>query len=319
MNGGTVKMDTLADAGQTHTDAINILIVDDDATIRYLLHEFMRMQGYDSEMAGSAEEALEILKNHQFQVVISDIMLPGLDGLELTALIKKHYESDVIVITGYSADYSYEDAIDKGASDFVFKPVRFEELLLRLKRVLRERELKHKLQTLAITDGLTRLYNSRHFYDQLEKEIDRALRYHHDLSLIMMDIDFFKNYNDCYGHLEGDKVLAGLGETICACLRKTDTAYRYGGEEFTVILPETDADDALVVARRIQEQIKNRPFYPVDENAVHITVSVGVTDYAPGEDMLALVKRADQALFDSKRSGRDKITLTPAARFPLSQ
>lgn len=326
MNGGTVKMDTLADAGQPQADAgqpqadaINILIVDDDATIRYLLHEFMRMQGYDSEMAGSAEEALEILKEHQFQVVISDIMLPGLDGLELTALIKKHYDSDVIVITGYSADYSYEDAIDKGASDFVFKPVRFEELLLRLKRVLRERELKHKLQTLAITDGLTRLYNSRHFYDQLEKEIDRALRYHHALSLIMMDIDFFKNYNDCYGHLEGDKVLAGLGETIRACLRKTDTAYRYGGEEFTVILPETGADDALVVARRIQEQIKNRPFYPLDENAVHITVSVGVTDYAPGEDMLGLVKRADQALFDSKRSGRDKITLTPAARFPLSQ
>lgn len=319
-------MDTLADAGQPQADAgqpqadaINILIVDDDATIRYLLHEFMRMQGYDSEMAGSAEEALEILKEHQFQVVISDIMLPGLDGLELTALIKKHYDSDVIVITGYSADYSYEDAIDKGASDFVFKPVRFEELLLRLKRVLRERELKHKLQTLAITDGLTRLYNSRHFYDQLEKEIDRALRYHHALSLIMMDIDFFKNYNDCYGHLEGDKVLAGLGETIRACLRKTDTAYRYGGEEFTVILPETGADDALVVARRIQEQIKNRPFYPLDENAVHITVSVGVTDYAPGEDMLGLVKRADQALFDSKRSGRDKITLTPAARFPLSQ
>jgi diguanylate cyclase len=86
-----------------------------------------------------------------------------------------------------------------------------------------------------------------------------------------------------------------------------------------VILPETGADDALVVARRIQEQIKNRPFYPLDENAVHITVSVGVTDYAPGEDMLGLVKRADQALFDSKRSGRDKITLTPAARFPLSQ
>ncbi len=237
----------------------HILIVEDDLAVRDSMAEFVTMSGFDCQVASSAEEAIDILKNTKFQVVITDIMMPGMDGLELTDIIKKDYDIDVIVMTGYSGQYSYEEAIGKGASDFVFKPIRFQELLLRLKRVFKEREFRLErnrmmadLQQLAITDSLTQLYNSRHFYDQLKMEIERANRYGHSLALLLLDIDFFKNYNDTYGHLEGDKVLSTVGQMIKTCLRTMDTAYRYGGEEFTVILPYTDGDEAKTVADRIQ-------------------------------------------------------------------
>ena len=177
-----------------------ILIVDDDVAVRTTMHEYIKTAGYYSETVSCAEEALELLGRDHFHVVVTDIMLPAMGGLELTKLIKRDNASDVIVMTGYSDDYSYEESINIGASDFVIKPVRLEELLLRLKRVLKERELTNerirmmeKLQKLAITDGLTRLYNSRSFYSQLELEVDRFNRYQHPLTLLLLDIDHFKD------------------------------------------------------------------------------------------------------------------------------
>ena len=246
-----------------------ILIVDDDTDIRELMCKYLEMMGYKTFGAASAEDSIELLKEKKIHVVITDILMSGMNGLELTDFIKKDYDIDVIVMTGYSGDFSYEEAISKGASDFVFKPIRFEELHLRLKRVLRERQLKKerdqmldKLQKLAITDGLTQLYNSRHFYHRLEMEISRSIRYGNDLSLLLMDIDLFKQYNDEYGHLEGDKVLVKIGNIIQSCLRQMDSAYRYGGEEFTVILPETKAEDAYTVAQRIRKAIEKHKFTP---------------------------------------------------------
>ena len=141
-----------------------ILIVDDDLSVRNTMQEYIRNAGYTSQMASSAEEALELLKTNKFHVIITDIILPAMGGLELTKIIKKNNGADVIVVTGYSDDYSYEEAINIGASDFVIKPVRLEELMLRLRRVLNERQLTEerirmmeKLQKLAITDGLTKL------------------------------------------------------------------------------------------------------------------------------------------------------------------
>lgn len=293
----------------------NILIVDDDAAIRESLNDFIKRADYQSFQAASAEEALAVLKTVNIHVVVTDIMLPGMDGLELTDLIKKSYDSDVIVMTGYSGSYSYEEAINKGASDLVFKPVRYNELLLRLKRVLREQALTRervqmlgKLQKLAITDGLTRLYNSRYFYNQLDLEVDRCNRYRHSLSLLLLDIDCFKDYNDSYGHLEGDKVLVRIGEIIRACLRKMDTAYRYGGEEFTVILPETNRDEALHVAERVRSGIEKEKFRPESEIEVSKTISIGVAQYLLGERISTFVERADKAMYVSKEKGRNRIS-----------
>ncbi len=296
-----------------------VLVVDDDQAIRDSMTEFLGLSGFHAEMAASAEEALELISRQPVDVIITDIMMEGMNGLELTDRVKKEYDIDVIVMTGYSDDYSYEEAVRIGASDFVFKPIRFEELLLRLKRVLKERsltrerrEMMAKLEKLAITDGLTKLYNSRYFYAQLKIEIDRSLRYHHPLALMLLDIDFFKDYNDSYGHLEGDKVLIRIGEIIRSSLRNMDSAYRYGGEEFTIILPETSAEEAVRVAPRIQAGLKASPFTPGGGPPVHITMSIGVTQYCPQEDISSFVQRADRAMYMSKENGRNRISSLPA-------
>jgi diguanylate cyclase (GGDEF)-like protein len=304
----------------------NILIVDDDTAIRESMREYIEMSGYQTYMAPSAEDAIALLKDTAFDVVITDILLPGMNGLELTDQIKKAHDVDVIVMTGYSGDYSYEEAISKGASDFVFKPVKFEELLLRLKRVLRERRLTNerivmleRLKKLSITDGLTKLYNSRHFYNQLKGEIDRSSRYGHPLSLLLLDIDKFKGYNDNYGHLEGDKVLVRIGQTVKSCLRKMDSAYRYGGEEFTVILPETVGREAETVAHRIRSAVQSDAFAVGDGDSVTITISVGVTEYAAPEEIAAFIQRADQAMYISKDNGRNRVSTlyAPDNRAPV--
>lgn len=295
---------------------IHILIVDDDATVRYLMNEFMGTVGYHSFMAASGEDALDKLKTEPVDVVITDIMMPGMDGLELTELIRQKYNCEIIVMTGYSGDYSYEEVINKGASDFVFKPVRFEELLLRLKRVLRERFLKEELRKLAITDDLTGLFNARHFYKQLKHEADRCARYDHPLSLLLLDIDHFKSYNDTYGHLAGNHVLARLGETIRETLRKMDSAYRYGGEEFTIILPETNGEEARNAARRIADAVIAEKFEPQPGKVVNITMSIGVAAFCPGEKLESFIKRADMAMFASKESGRNRITFFSPADLP---
>lgn len=292
-----------------------ILIVDSDETVRSPMQEFLEMSGYGTSTAASAEEALEMLEEHPVDVVITEISLSGIDGLELTDVVRKNHDADVVVITDYSNDYSYEEAISKGASDFVFKPVRFEELLLRLKRVVRERTLTvereqmlERLKKLSITDGLTKLFNSRHFYSQLKSEIDRSTRYNHPLSLLIIDIDHFKVYNDHFGHLEGDKVLARLGKVIKLLLRKMDSAYRYGGEEFTIILPETDGEEARTVAQRIRKSIKAIVFSPEPGREASITISIGMTQYKPKEEIAAFVQRADKALYGSKEGGRDRVS-----------
>jgi diguanylate cyclase (GGDEF)-like protein len=296
-------------------NAASILIVDDELGVRDSMQEFIEMAGFKPAIASSAEEAIELIGSNSIQVIITDIMLPGMGGLELTRLVKKEYDADVIVMTGYSGDYSYEEAINMGASDFVIKPVRLEELLLRLKRVLKERDLTQervrmmeKLQKLAITDGLTKLHNSRSFYSQIEVEVDRFNRYKHPLSLLLLDIDHFKHYNDTFGHLEGDKVLVRISEIIRSCLRKLDTAYRYGGEEFTVILPETTCEEASNVAERIRNAVKAEKFDPDTKDDLIITISIGVTQYSPEEELSAFIQRADKAMYSSKQDGRNKVT-----------
>jgi two-component system cell cycle response regulator len=294
----------------------HILIVDDDLSIRNTMQEYINNAGFASQTASTAEEALELIKINKYAVVITDIRLPGMGGLELTKVIKKANGSDVIVVTGYSDDYSYEEAINIGASDFVIKPVRLEELLLRLRRVLKERQLgtertrmMEKLQKLAITDGLTKLYNSRSFYTQLELEVDRFNRYKHPLALLLLDIDNFKEYNDSYGHLEGDKVLVRFSQIIKSCLRANDSAYRYGGEEFTVILPETTGDEAKTVAQRIRASLEAEKYKPVPGKVARITISIGVTQCYPKEELSTFIRRADKAMYLSKENGRNRVSV----------
>jgi len=293
-----------------------IHVVDDDNDIRELMLQYLEINNFKVSSSSSAEDAILYLKKNSVDLVITDINMPGINGLELTRHIKKKYDISVIIITGYPQEYSYENAVgtETGANDFVFKPIRFEELTLRINRALEEQKLKRerdemieRLKELAITDSLTNLFNSRHFSDQLTKELDRHSRYNHPISLLLLDIDFFKSYNDTYGHVEGDKVLAGLGWIIKYCLRTMDSGYRYGGEEFTIILPETKIAEATLVAERIQKLLKEKPVSAKKER--EITVSIGITEYLHGESSIKFVKRADKAMYMSKKNGRNKITI----------
>ena len=293
----------------------SILIVDDDIAIRNSVSEYLKAINYNVKGVLNAAEALEALTSFDADVVLTDIMMRGMDGLELTSKIKESYDIDVMVMTGYSAEYSYENAVQAGASDFIFKPFRFEELDLRIKRVLREADSKKertkllkKLEKIAITDALTGLYNSRHFFAQIKSEVNRHFRYSRALSLLILDIDFFKNYNDTWGHLEGDKVLMGIGEIVNSCMRSMDTAYRYGGEEFTILLPETKLQKACVVGERIKDGISDRVFEPEPGKKISITVSLGATELVRGEDFKTFIERADKALYKSKDTGRNKLT-----------
>ena len=180
--------------------------------------------------------------------------------------------------------------------------------------MIKRREVEKKLlksekryKNLSITDDLTQLYNSRYFYNKLGEEIDRLMRYEKLLSLLLIDIDDFKKVNDRYGHLEGDKVLKMAGRIIQDCLRKTDTAYRYGGEEFTVLLPGTGVEASMNVAERIRKRFEAQDFSLAANETSNISVSIGTTQFKPGEEMEAFVKRADDALYVAKQKGKNRV------------
>jgi diguanylate cyclase (GGDEF)-like protein len=169
------------------------------------------------------------------------------------------------------------------------------------------RESEEKYRELSVVDDLTQLYNSRHFYHQLKMEIDRVHRYGQPLTLLLFDLDDFKRFNDAYGHVEGDQVLRRLGQVVKRCLRQTDSAYRYGGEEFTVLLPMTTGKDGAVTAERIRTEFKKETFSPAPGQDVHVTVSIGLAQYKPLEEIKAFVSWVDHLMYLGKKNGKDRV------------
>jgi two-component system cell cycle response regulator len=295
-----------------------ILVVEDDTAIRGLIHMYLEKSGFEPFAANSAEKALDILEDQEIGIVLTDIQLPGLNGLELTKIIRRKYHSDVIIMTGYSLDYTIEEAMARGASDLIIKPVRLEDLLLRINVVLKKRSEKkensrklEELKNLTIRDDLTGLFNSRQFYSHISQEVDRSNRYFRPLSLILMDIDNFKLLNDTHGHLFGDKILSGMGDIIKSAIRMQDTAYRYAGDEFTIILPETELEMAIAVAERVRQAIENETKVLSDPRPLKVTVSIGVVEYLTDEEIKNFVHRADSAMYASKKKGRNSISFVP--------
>ncbi len=175
----------------------------------------------------------------------------------------------------------------------------------RIEEALRDSEKRYR--ELSIVDDLTQLYNSRYFYQQLKMEIDRVDRYGQSLTLLLLDLDDFKRFNDAYGHIEGDQVLLRLGQVVKRCLRQTDSAYRYGGEEFTILLPMTTSAAGAVTAERIRKEFKKEHFSPAPDQDVHVTVSIGVAQCRAKEEMKTFVHRVDQLMYQGKRNGKDRV------------
>jgi len=197
---------------------------------------------------------------------------------------------------------------------YSYRKIQELEIEIRKRKEIEKKlvESEKKYRELSITDDLTKLYNARHFSSRLKRELDRVSRYDHELSLLLLDVDDFKRYNDVYGHFEGDAVLAKLGEVIRAELRRTDSAYRYGGEEFTIVLPETGEDSAMKVADRMREEFESVMTASGQKDMAGRTISVGVTQYMPEENAQSLLMRADKAMYVAKDRGKNQVCLLSA-------
>jgi diguanylate cyclase (GGDEF)-like protein len=240
-------------------------------------------------------------------VVLLDLFMPNINGIELLRQMKQSFETlPVVIMTGYGSIEVAVESMQAGASDFVTKPVEATVLDIRLKRAIEYAHTKR----LADTDGLTGLYNRRSFQERLEQEIDRAIRYNRPLSLIMIDIDHFKMYNDTHGHLHGDSILVEVAHFLRTLSRTSDIVVRYGGEEFSLLLPETDLASAEALGQRLREQVERHTFRgtkPLPGKG--LTISVGIASYMPPDTKEALLEAADMALYRAKREGRNRVVV----------
>ncbi len=320
-------------------DTMRILVVDDEETIRGILSRVLGEEGYQVTLAASGEEALEIFRKDPHPLVLTDIRMGGMSGMELLTEIRAiKSDTQVLIMTSFASLETAIEALRLGAYDYMVKP--FEDLDLVVATISRANEkirLSREIQSLidalkgkneelelknillaeqASYDGLTQLYNHRHFQETLATEVARSLRHGRTFSLIFMDVDLFKNFNDTQGHLKGDGVLRTIGEILKSLLRKADMAARYGGDEFVLLLPETDKEAARGVAEMVRKTIESHPFHGREvQPGGKVTVSVGVASFPEdGTDPIALVQMADKALYDSKDSGKNVVKVASEAR-----
>ena len=280
-----------------------MLSVDDDNDLRDLLHELITGMGLISATAVDGMDALEKMKEDQFDIVITDINMPRLNGIGLIKRVAAEYsDTDVIAITGFQTEYNYTDIIALGASDFISKPINMNEFEAKIKRILRERNMRFELKQLSTRDSLTGLYNRRYLDDNLRNEAIRASRQHYDLYLLLIDIDNFKTYNDQYGHQQGDRLLQELAQIISGNIRNNvDSGYRYGGDEFAVTVLHANPRQALMVADRFCREYNKKNLIPTSLSIGIAKLKNSSNDLA--QDLDSMVREADQALYLAKNNG----------------
>ncbi|HHP7229232.1 MAG TPA: diguanylate cyclase domain-containing protein [Xenococcaceae cyanobacterium] len=319
-----------------------ILLVDDNQDILELLDLLLSEKGYATEIAQEGTRAISLAQQNSPDLILLDLMMPKLNGYQVCSTLKNNHTTQEIPIIVISALEQVDDkvqALKMGAVDYITKPFCLEEVVARVERQMAIRQLQKKvkkqnelllkeierrqqveaklretnlkLNKLATSDGLTGIANRRYFEQYLQQEWQRLTREQAPLSLIILDIDYFKQYNDTYGHQAGDNCLQQVAQAICsAAKRPADLVARYGGEEFAVILPRTDLEGATYIARKIQTAI--RYLQIKHENSTvnnYVTVSQGVTTTVPTLDNIyqSLICVADIALYDAKKKGRNCI------------
>ncbi|MBW1779610.1 MAG: diguanylate cyclase [Deltaproteobacteria bacterium] len=274
----------------------SVLVVDDEEFVREPIVAMLERLGFNADAQDTGQKALENLGKKRYTFLLTDIRMPGaVDGLELIRRTKELYpDLCAIAMTGHSKEFNYVEVVNAGATDFVNKPFGIEELEAKIKRAIIERNTRQELNRLSITDALTGLYNQRHFYGRLKEEIARAKRQKHDLALILFDLDGFKQYNDTFGHLAGDRLLQKVGEVINSSVRQdVDSGYRYGGDEFAVLLIEADEAVAGMMSARIRDGISE---------SCGLTASAGYAVFSGDLSAEELVGKADQRLYMSKEA-----------------
>ena len=275
----------------------SVLIVDDESAILEMLHETLTREGYRCDEAASGDVAVEMLKTRQFDILLTDIVMPGIGGLELAEQAKKLNPAMlVIIMTGYINEFSYDKAITCGASDFIKKPFTPFELLIRIKHV-RQQE---KLRLMAVTDELTGLLNRRGFFSLAEQQMKMARRNKKRVYMVYIDIDNMKEVNDRLGHQEGDAALTDAAGLLKATFRDSDIIARIGGDEFVVIPVESEEASLKTITDRLQ---KNIEFHNQTTHRAHtLSLSFGISYFEPEEDnsLDRVLSRADKFMLEQK-------------------
>lgn len=290
-----------------------ILIVDDVTNnIEILLGALER--DYDAQFATSGAEALALVENEKPDLILLDVMMPGMDGYEVCRRLKDAPETQnipIIFVSARGAVQDQERGFNLGAVDYITKPYELSILRARVRTHVTLKRKSDLLEALVSLDGLTGIPNRRRFDETLKTEWRRAIREQIPLALVMADVDQFKNYNDFYGHGSGDDCLREVAQCLMeAVQRPGDLAARYGGEEFAAILPDCDSDGAQHVAERFRKLVTERGIvHERSAVAPHVTISAGVATHTPtlGELSEDLLKRADLALYHAKWNGRNQV------------
>jgi len=310
---------------------MNILIADDEIAIRELVGEILAGEGHDVTLAEDGEDALEKFKRTWHEIVFSDIRMPKMNGIELLAAVKEvNANTQFVIMTSHASIDNSIDALKKGAFDYILKP--FEDLdivtdaadraIANLSGIRRQQyllntlarqnqELDHlnkEFREMAIRDGLTGLFNHRYAKERLADEFDRAARFGRDLTVLFMDLDHFKFFNDTHGHQAGDEILQILAGLMTEAIRESDTLARWGGEEFIVIAPETGEEEGCLIAERIRTAVANHHFPNADQQPLGVvSLSIGVASRSEGmEAPDKLLRRADDAVYNAKDRGRNR-------------
>lgn len=270
----------------------HLLVLENDPKSRETLVRSLSDLGFRTSPATSAPDVLRMLQEDQYTFFLSDIAMPDSLGLEIIQKVaQNHPHVNILAMTSVPEGYPYTEVIKAGADDFIKKPFETGELDAKFHKLILDRDLRAELSALSITDSLTGLFNQRHFYNRLKEELARAKRQNRPLSLILLDLDDFKAYNDTHGHLAGDAVLRSFGGIIQRFIREgVDSGYRYGGDEFAIILTDADLTLAEEIWDRIQRALKKK-----DYNA-----SMGYGKFTAGMTVKDLVAAADKGLYKAK-------------------
>lgn len=291
-----------------------IILIDDDPGVTKIVKKFLDRSGHSVDTADSGEEGIRLIGNGDYDIVITDIYLPGMDGMAVLEKIKSiNADVDIIVITGFGSIESAVSFMKAGAIDYISKPINFDHLDIIIQKTLERKELIKAARErdiyfrMSLTDALTGMFNHKYFHDSLEREMLYSQRKKESLTIMMADIDSFKAVNDNYGHQAGDMVLQKISSNIIKACRSHDTVSRYGGEEFGIILPETGIEKSTRVAERILDAVSSNPYPPVARN---ITISIGIASFPEhAKDRGDLIQKADLALYHSKEKGKNRFTI----------
>lgn len=309
-------------------DPIKVMVVEDSKVTMKVLCNYLARMGVVPLTAENGTEALEIYYREQPDIILLDAQLPDIDGFDVALKIRAQEKAEdwtaIIFLTSMDKDEDLARGIEVGGDDYLMKPISEVVLKAKIRAMYRLVEMQRslvtltqelnaanvKLQRLSATDGLTGISNRRMYDELAPREWRRCERVNKPVALVMIDVDFFKLFNDKYGHQAGDECLRRVAEQVGkAAPRATDLAARYGGEEFVLVLGETDADGAKWLANRLRQQVSelNIPHYATESR--HVTISCGVASVVPSSQVSleVLLKSADYALYQAKKSGRDRV------------